>query len=67
MISLTTREQEVAAMAAAGVASRDIADRLFLSVRTVNNHLQRVYAKLGVASRDELHAGLYSAAGDDRS
>ena len=67
VIALTTREQEVAAMAAAGVASRDIADRLFLSVRTVNNHLQRVYAKLGVASRDELHAGLYSAAGDDRS
>ena len=52
--ALTTRESEVAAMAAAGLASRDIAGRLFLSVRTVNNHLQRVYAKLGVASRDEL-------------
>ncbi len=41
-------------MAATGVASREIATRLFLSVRTVNNHLQRVYAKLGIASRQEL-------------
>jgi DNA-binding CsgD family transcriptional regulator len=38
-------------MAAAGTASREIAERLFLSVRTVDNHLQRVYSKLGVVSR----------------
>jgi DNA-binding CsgD family transcriptional regulator len=55
-VALTAREREVAAMAASGVPSRDIAARLFLSVRTVNNHLQRVYAKLGVASRGELLA-----------
>lgn len=51
---LTRREQEIAAMAAAGASSREIADRLVLSVRTVDNHLQNIYTKLGVARRDEL-------------
>ena len=51
---LTRREREVAAMAAAGASSRDIAGKLVLSVRTVDNHLQNVYSKLGVTSRDEL-------------
>jgi DNA-binding NarL/FixJ family response regulator len=51
---LTRREREVAGMAAAGASSRDIATRLVLSVRTVDNHLQNVYSKLGVTSREEL-------------
>ena len=51
---LTRREREVATMAAAGASSRDIAAKLVLSVRTVDNHLQNVYSKLGVTSRDEL-------------
>ena len=51
---LTRREREVAALAAAGASSREIAARLVLSVRTVDNHLQNVYGKLGVTSRDEL-------------
>jgi DNA-binding CsgD family transcriptional regulator len=51
---LTRREREVATLAAAGASSRDIATRLVLSVRTVDNHLQNVYSKLGVTSRDEL-------------
>ena len=51
---LTARELEIATMAAAGIASREIAARLVLSVRTVDNHLQNVYAKLGLTSRDEL-------------
>ena len=54
-------------MAASGLPSRDIASRLFLSVRTVNNHLQRVYAKLGVASREELLARLDRSAPGDQS
>jgi DNA-binding CsgD family transcriptional regulator/tetratricopeptide (TPR) repeat protein len=51
---LTRREREVALLAAQGLASRAIADRLFLSSRTVDNHLSRSYEKLGVRSRAEL-------------
>ncbi len=51
---LSPREREIAAMAGDGLASRDIAERLFLSVRTVENQLQRAYEKLGVSKRAEL-------------
>jgi DNA-binding NarL/FixJ family response regulator len=51
---LSTREREVAELAALGLSSRAIADRLFVSVRTVDNHLYRSYSKLGVDSREEL-------------
>ena len=52
--ALTARENEVATLAASGLSSREIADRLFVSVRTVDNHLHRAYYKLGVGSRAEL-------------
>ena len=51
---LTRREREVAGLAAKGRSNREIADRLMVSVRTVENHLQRAYEKLGVSSRDSL-------------
>lgn len=51
---LTAREHEIALLASAGNASKDIAGILALSVRTVDNHLQRAYAKLGVTTRREL-------------
>ncbi|MEV8099924.1 LuxR C-terminal-related transcriptional regulator [Kitasatospora sp. NPDC085879] len=51
---LTARENEIAVLAVQGHSSRRIAEILTLSVRTVDNHLQRVYAKLGVTSRAEL-------------
>ena len=54
VVPLSPREREVALLAADGVTSKDIAERLDLSVRTVHNHLQHVYAKLGVTSRPEL-------------
>ena len=54
VVPLSRREAEIAQLAAKGLASKEIADRLFLSVRTVSNHLQNVYTKLGVASRAEL-------------
>jgi DNA-binding NarL/FixJ family response regulator len=48
----------VATLAAGGRSSRDIADHLVVSVRTVENHLQRAYEKLGVRSRSDLAAAL---------
>ncbi|MFE9139670.1 LuxR C-terminal-related transcriptional regulator [Streptomyces sp. NPDC007355] len=57
-VMLTSRENEIAQLAAAGTASKDIADTLQLSVRTVDNHLQRAYAKLGVTTRRELALAL---------
>ncbi len=53
-VDLTPREREIALLAAAGSSSREIADRLVLSVRTVDNHLQNAYRKLGVTRRQDL-------------
>ena len=53
------REQEIAALAVSGLSAREISERLFLSVRTVENHLQRVYTKLGLSNRNDL-ASYYS-------
>jgi len=44
--------------AAAGLTSRAIADRLFLSARMVDTHLARIYAKLRVSSRSQLRGAL---------
>jgi DNA-binding CsgD family transcriptional regulator len=49
-------------MAAAGKTSRQIAEALFVSVRTVDNHLGRVYRKLEVKGRAELGAALEAPA-----
>ncbi len=56
--TLTQREREVALLASQGSSSKDIAATLTLSVRTVDNHLQSAYGKLGVATRGELGAVL---------
>jgi len=58
VVPLTSREREIALMASDGSTSKDIAGRLYLSSRTVDNHLQRIYAKLGVSGRSELRAAL---------
>lgn len=55
---LTGRERELALAAARGELTRDIAGRLHLSERTVENHLHRAYAKLGVTGRAELRTAL---------
>jgi DNA-binding CsgD family transcriptional regulator len=64
---LTPREREVAMLAAAHTPSREIATRLHLSVRTVDNHLGRVYAKLGVSNRAQLATLLELGAGSTRN
>jgi DNA-binding NarL/FixJ family response regulator len=58
---LSQREREVAMLAARGLPSDEIAERLFLSVRTVDNHLQHVYQKLGIDSRTDLAAAMGEA------
>lgn len=50
-VPLTEREREIALLAAAGLTSKAISDRLYLSVRTVDNNLARVYSKLGIGDR----------------
>jgi DNA-binding NarL/FixJ family response regulator len=52
--ALTPRQLEIARLAAAGLANKEIARRLYLSPRTVENNLHAAYAKLGVAGRDGL-------------
>lgn len=49
--TLTRREVEVLALLAEDLSTREIAGRLHLSVNTVGNHVQNLYAKLGVSSR----------------
>jgi DNA-binding CsgD family transcriptional regulator len=55
---LTTTEQRVAELAAAGLSNKEIADALFVSAHTVETHLSHVYQKLGVRSRSQLTSRL---------
>jgi DNA-binding CsgD family transcriptional regulator len=56
---LSHREREIATLAAGGLSNQEIADRLFVSVRTVGNHLQNAYTKLGISGRTGLAAALH--------
>jgi predicted ATPase/DNA-binding CsgD family transcriptional regulator len=51
---LTIREGEIADLTARGMSNRQIAEHLFISKRTVDAHLDHIYAKLGISSRVEL-------------
>ena len=53
---LTETERLVAQLAASGLSNREVADRTFLAVKTVEANLARVYRKLGIRSRAELGA-----------
>ena len=53
-LPLTAREREITALAARGLSNKDIAERLTVSVRTVEGHLYRAVHKLGISQRSEL-------------
>ncbi|WP_328445672.1 LuxR C-terminal-related transcriptional regulator [Streptomyces sp. NBC_00386] len=55
---LTGQELRISELARAGYSNRQIAETLFLAVRTVEFHLSSVYRKLGVSGRRELHSAL---------
>ncbi|WP_281249965.1 LuxR C-terminal-related transcriptional regulator [Rhodococcoides yunnanense] len=55
-LPLTSREREIVSLVRVGMSNREIAERLTLSVRTVEGHLYRATAKTGVRNRDELGA-----------
>ncbi len=59
---LTRQENRIAQLARAGYSNREIADQLFLTVRTVEFHLSRAYRKLGIAGRRELVKSLSAVA-----
>jgi DNA-binding NarL/FixJ family response regulator len=59
---LTARELEIATLAADGWTSTAISEELVVSVRTVESHLYRAFAKLGVRHRDQLSGALAGAA-----
>jgi len=52
-VGLTTREVEVLALIAQGLANHEIASRLFLSINSVKTYIRTAYRKIGVRSRSE--------------
>jgi DNA-binding CsgD family transcriptional regulator len=61
---LTAQEAQIAGMARDGLSNPDIAARLFISVRTVQYHLHKVFTKLGIESRGQLGRALPERSAD---
>jgi DNA-binding CsgD family transcriptional regulator len=61
--SLTPTEREVADLVAEGLTNKEVAERMFISYRTVTTHLTRTFNKLGLRSRTQLAAELVRRAG----
>ncbi len=62
-LPITDREREIATLVGAGLTNRQVADRLGVSVRTIDGHLYRIFTKLGIEDRDQL-ARLIRTAGE---
>jgi DNA-binding NarL/FixJ family response regulator len=60
--ALTRREREIAVLVASGLSNREIASRLFISKRTVDAHVEHIFAKLEISSRVKLALWLHSQA-----
>jgi ATP/maltotriose-dependent transcriptional regulator MalT len=56
--ALTATERDVVRLVAEGLPNRDVAERLFISHRTVESHLSHVFGKLGLSSRNELRSAI---------
>jgi len=65
VVPLTAREREIVLLVADGMSTKEVAERLFLSARTVSNHLQNAYTKLGISKRSELAAALSRLGGEE--
>jgi DNA-binding NarL/FixJ family response regulator len=63
--ALTPREQEIAELVAQGATNRQIAEHLVISEKTVESHLSRIFAKLGVNSRTAAVHALANSAAED--
>ena len=62
--ALTVQEAQIARLAREGLSNPEIGARLFISRRTVEYHLHKVFAKLGISSRNQLHRALGGETGE---
>ena len=53
LAALTTREREILDLVAGGASNQEIAEKLFISEKTVRNHLTAIFDKIGVSSRSQ--------------
>ncbi|MFF0190933.1 LuxR C-terminal-related transcriptional regulator [Streptomyces sp. NPDC005244] len=62
---LTGRERQIALLAARNMSSAEVAEQLVVSIRTVDNHLQKIFSKLGITSRREIRKALRLSPDDE--